>query len=69
MANACIAVWHFHHVNAVSYGNEPLWQAAWHHAWHMARFADRAARDAIRYYLKTDHKWSVVNYDCGFAQN
>ena len=69
MANACIAAWHFHQVNATHYANEAAWQSAWHHAWHMAKYADRVARDAIRSYLKTGKRWSQVNYDCGFTQN
>lgn len=64
-AAACAAAFHFHHVNAVLYTRESLWQSAWHHAWHLARLADADLRYAIRHYLFTGHNWSQVPYLCG----
>lgn len=70
-AAACIAVWGYHHVNAVSYTDRAVWEHSWHHAWHEAGLADPAMRADIRRYLfaGTGHDWSLVNYDCGFTQN
>lgn len=70
-AAACIAVWEYHHVNAVYYDHQHAWEHSWHHAWHMSRLADPALRVDIRNYLAYDtgHDWSLVNYDCGFTQN
>jgi len=70
-ATACIAVWNYHHINAVDYDQRAVWEHSWHHAWHAARLADPALRADIDRYLFTDtgHSWSLVNYDCGFVQN
>jgi hypothetical protein len=61
---ACAAVEHFHHVNAVEYGDEAVWQSAYRHAWTLAGKADPGVRVDVRRYLATDHGWSWVASDC-----
>jgi hypothetical protein len=61
---ACAAVLHFHHVAAVEYGDEAVYQAAYRHAWTLAGKADPGVRSDIRRYLATDHGWSWVADAC-----
>jgi hypothetical protein len=61
---ACVAVEHFHHVNADEYGNEAVWQSAYRRAWALAGSADPGVRSDIRRYLATDHGWSWVADAC-----
>ena len=61
---ACAAVMHFHHVSAVEYRNEAVWQAAYRHAWQLAGKADPGVRADVRHYLAADRGWSWVASDC-----
>jgi hypothetical protein len=61
---ACAAVMHFHHVAAVEYGNEAVYQAAYRRAWQLAGPADPGVRADVRSYLATDRGWSWVASDC-----
>jgi hypothetical protein len=61
---ACAAVLHFHHVAAVEYGREAVYQAAYRRAWQLAGAADPGVRADVRRYLATDRGWSWVASDC-----
>ena len=66
---ACVAVYHYHHLNALNwqqgtYGQQLAWLAAFDHAWHTANYADHDMRQAIHTWLAYGKPWTAVWYAC-----